>query len=101
MPSSRRPTLAPEARDDLIAILQHSLETWGERQADRDAEQIRRALANVVRFPGIGQTRDEVSPGLLSPPIGQHVAYSRVSDDEVSIRRLFHRRQSIGPDTIP
>src|SRR3712207_2799724 len=62
MPSSRRLTLTPEVRADLTDILQHSLANWGDVQSARYAEQIDRALANLARFPGIGQARCLLPP---------------------------------------
>lgn len=95
MPSSRRLTFTSEAANDLAAIVRQSAETWGRQQADRYRGQVDDALANLVRFPGIGQPRDELSPGLRSHPIGQHVAYYRATDDQLIVRRLVHRRQDI------
>lgn len=95
MPSSRRLTLTPEAEDDLAAIWQYTAETWGEQQADSYVELTRSLLANLARFPGIGRPRDELSPGLRSHPIGQHIAYYRTNDEEVIVRRLFHGRQDV------
>ena len=95
MPSSRRLTFTPEAASDLAAIVRHSAEIWGRQQAERYRAQIFDALTNLVRFPSIGQRRDDLAPGLRSHPIGQHVAYYRVTDDQLIVRRLFHRRQDV------
>ncbi|MGH2534576.1 MAG: type II toxin-antitoxin system RelE/ParE family toxin [Thermomicrobiales bacterium] len=88
-------TLTSEAEDDLAAIWQYTAETWDEQQADTYAEFIRSKLADLARFPRIGRPRDELSPGLRSHPIGQHVAFYRTTNDELIVRRLFHGRQDI------
>lgn len=100
MPSSRRLTLTAEAERDLAAIVQYTAATWGEQQADRYAEQIRDALVHLVLFPSIGRTRDELSPGLRSHRIGRHVAYYRVIDDELIVRRFVHGRRDIDSESV-
>ena len=74
---------------------QYSLETWGRTQRDRYKARIDRALWDLPRFPNLGRARDELLPGLRSHPVGQHVVFYRVTDDEIIISRIIHGRRDI------
>lgn len=93
MPSSRRPRLAAEARDDLRDILQHSLETWGRSQHDAYQAAIRRGLTEIATYPRLGRQRDDLFPGCRSLPIRQHVFYYLVDGDDVYMVRILHERR--------
>src|SRR5262245_9929613 len=93
MPSSRRLVLTAEAEDDLAAIWRYTAATWGEEQAETYTDLVKNKLDNLARFPGIGRRRDDLSPGLRSYPVEQHIAYYVTTDDELIVRRLLHSRQ--------
>jgi toxin ParE1/3/4 len=92
MTSSRSVSLAPLAESDLRFILQHSLETWGERQRDEYAEAMRAAFVGIGTFPGIGRSSEDVAPGCRALPVEQHVIYYRVEEHTVRILRILHAR---------
>lgn len=85
----------PEAELDLADIIQYGRESWGERQANQYADQIWDRLEILAQFPGIGRTRDALSPGLRSHPTGEHLIFYRFTDDELIVRRLLHGRRDI------
>ncbi|MGH2560925.1 MAG: type II toxin-antitoxin system RelE/ParE family toxin [Thermomicrobiales bacterium] len=93
MPSSRRLRLSPEADDDIAAIARYSAETWGSQQMAAYVDRLYATLDELVHFPGIGRVRDEIAPGLRSHPTGQHVAFYRVTDDELIVVRVVHSRR--------
>lgn len=98
MPSSRRLRISPEADDDIAAITRYSAETWGTRQMEAYADRLYATLDELTHFPGMGRARDEVSPGLRSYPIGQHVAFYRATDDELIVVRIVHGRRDIASE---
>jgi toxin ParE1/3/4 len=93
MPSRRRLTVASAADIDLTSISQYAAATWGEEQADRSVQRIVDALAHLVQFPELGRTREDIEPGLRGHPVGQHIVYYSVTDDELIVRRVVHRRR--------
>jgi len=46
---------------------------WGESQAEVYAYRLNTALRELADFPLPGVTRDDLSPGLRSLQVGQHV----------------------------
>jgi len=95
MSSSRRLRLTQEARDDLRHLLRYSLQTWGRPRRDAYRILIDRAFRELANDPELGRSRDEVSLGLRSFPVGQHIVYYRVRDDVLIVSRITHRRQDI------
>ena len=94
--SVRNLTVTVRALQDIEDILLFSEQQWGRDGADRYAENLRAALTSLTRFPGIGRNRDDNAPGLLSYPVGEHVVFYRVTDDDVIVRRLVHSRRDLG-----
>jgi toxin ParE1/3/4 len=92
MTSSRNVSLSPLAERDLLFVLQHSLETWGEQRRDTYAGAMGAAFADIERFPGIGRSRDDVALGCRGLPVQQHVIYYRVEEHTVRVLRILHAR---------
>jgi toxin ParE1/3/4 len=90
--------LAPDAQADLSDILTHSEQQWGKRQRSAYKALIDTALRNLTRFPGLGRSRDDISPGLRSHPVGSHVILYRASESELTVNRIVHSRRDISDD---
>jgi toxin ParE1/3/4 len=84
------------ARKDLRSILRYTLKTWGERQRDSYRQSIRDAALNLTQFPRLGETMEDVLPGIRSRKVGQHVIYYRLDDDTVTIVRILHEKMDAG-----
>lgn len=91
-PSSRRLRLSPETENDLSAILQHSLEMWGQIQQDAGAEACAAAFASLVEFPELGRERSDLFSGLRSYRVRRHMIYSQYGRRELSVARILHGR---------
>jgi toxin ParE1/3/4 len=92
MRSGRRLEIAPEADDDLRAILADSLAVWGEWQPSMYAGRLASAYGDLQAHPHLGRSRDDVSPGVRALPVGQHVIDYRVDEQMVTILRLLQER---------
>jgi toxin ParE1/3/4 len=92
MRSGRRLEIAPEADDDLRAILADSFAVWGERQQTIYAARLASAYGDLLAHPHLGHSRDDVSPKVRALPVGHHVIYYRVDERVVTILRLLHER---------
>ena len=92
--SARGPTvtLKPAARRDFRSILAYTSAQWGVTQRDIYRAAIDRAFETLGANPEIGKARDELSPGLRSYQVEQHVIYYRVSSSGVRIVRILHGR---------
>ena len=86
---------APNARTDLTQLLLQSRRQWGIRQRNAYKLQIDRALGELTEYPFLGRSRDEISLGLRSYPVGSHLIYYQVQDQAVVILRIIHNRRDI------
>jgi toxin ParE1/3/4 len=96
MPSNRKLVLTLEAEHDLADIWQYTAETWGERQAENYAAKMHEGLLKILEFPFIGPLRNDIAYDLRSRLIEHHIAYYRVTDDAVIVRRIAHVRRDPG-----
>ncbi len=84
--------LAPEALDDLEAILLYTLQKWGDDQQDRYADAIEKGLSVLLDHPTIGRNRPEILAGCRSYRIREHIVYYAIEGEEVRIARILHGR---------
>jgi toxin ParE1/3/4 len=94
MKSGRKLEFSPNAEDDLRSILDYSLTTWGRPQRDHYADRIMDALGELLDYPMLGSSRDDVSPELRTLRVAQHVVYYRVRPSAVRIVRILHARMN-------
>jgi toxin ParE1/3/4 len=80
------------AEDDLLAIGEYTLRTWGKTQAFlylRDIEEFCRKLSVN---PELGRSCDHIRPGLRRMEHGKHVVFYRISAGGILISRILHQR---------
>ena len=76
------------AESDLLEIWVH-IALGNPGAADRFIDRIHRKLKLLAKSPGIGQPRDQLSPGLRSFPIGDYlIFYKKIADGIVIVRIL-------------
>src|SRR5215216_7858095 len=93
-----RLVLAPDAKADLAEILLYTQQRWGKQQRAAYKASIDGALREMAEFPGLGRTRDEISSGLRSFPIGSHVIYYRATDEQLIVARIVHSSRDFSDD---
>ncbi len=78
------------ARRDLDSIYDY----WAKRASPDIAGpliySITDVLPRIAESPGIGRTRDEIAPGVLSFPTGQYLVYYRKARGAIQILHVFH-----------
>ena len=82
-----------DARSELADILLYTEVEWGVDQRDRYTALIRKTVTNLAATPNLGRTRDELSPGLRSYPVGSHMLYYWATDDALIVAHIFHVRR--------
>ena len=87
---SRQLILAPGAKRDFRDILMFTERRWGKEQRSRYKAKLDHGLRDLVRFPGRGPSRDDVSPGLRGLPVEAHVIYYRVDEQAINVVRILH-----------
>lgn len=84
--------LTEAAKKDLRKISAYTKKTWGKEQEKAYRETIRTALRIIAKYPEIGQKREELTEGLRSFPVGNHIAYYIEKSDEIMVARILHPR---------
>ena len=88
----RTVTLARKAQADFAGIMAYTGENWGELQRDLYAEKLLAGFDTIARFPEIGKDRSDITPGVFSHHIEQHVVYYRFTATRLRVLRLRHVR---------
>ena len=52
-------------------------------------------LALLADFPGVGQARDDLIPGLRSLPVGSYLIFYRPRDDGIDLVRVVHGSRNL------
>ena len=88
------PKISDQAETDLDDL-------WADIAADSPeaASRTIRAILHGCRmhghFPGMGQGRDELEPGLRSFVVSSHVIFYRALEDNIEILRVLHAPRDI------
>ena len=91
--------LRPRAAADLLAISQYTKAQWGEPQAKRYIEDLRRQIEFAAEFPGIGSEAMGLPPEYRKLRSGSHRVIYRCTDTELVVVRVIHAREDV-PDEI-
>ena len=82
--------LSRGAEDDLEEAWTFTARRWAPEQADNLLDEIEGAFRLLLRFPGLGRLRDELSPGLRSFPVSGFVVFYRGSEGLLDVVRVLH-----------
>lgn len=88
--------LSPEAQRDLREIEAY-LEEHSPGSVDGVLDEIEEKCALLADHPGIGRTRDEIDPGLLSFPAGPYIVFYYRHTDPLGIARILHGSRDLNP----
>ena len=91
-----------KARQDLICIIDYSVLTWGEAQADKYIDGLEKRVLTLAQSPLLGRDCSDLGKGLLAFPYEKHQIYYLVEAHGISIVRVLHRnlagdRQFLNP----
>jgi toxin ParE1/3/4 len=84
--------LSLEASDDLDAILQFTLEQWGELQMEKYASFLQEAMLLLANFPHVGRKKDYLRPNCMCYQVGSHQIYYETTNTLLQIARIVHIR---------
>lgn len=88
-------TLRPKAIEDLEAIWDYTVETWGEEQAERYLHLINRSFHKITDNPGIGRPSDAIRQGYRKYGVGRHLIFYRANDAAIDVVRILHERMDV------
>ena len=92
MPNYR---LTPAAKSDLLEIWNYTVETWGEKQAEKYLLDIETKLEQLAAIPELGRQRSEISPGYYSFSVRKHIIFYLQSGNHIDIISILHGRMDI------
>jgi toxin ParE1/3/4 len=84
----------PEAGSDLDEIWWHIAQN-NPNNADSFLDRIQKQCVVLVDFPHMGTSRDEVTKGLRSPPVGNYLIFYFPLEDGIELVRVFHGSRDI------
>lgn len=87
--------LTPSAKSDLIEIWNYSVDTWGEKKAEKYLQDIEDKVNQLAGNPRLGKHRPEIVPGYYSFPVRKHIIYYLISDSHIYIIGILHGRMDI------
>jgi len=83
--------LRKRAEEDLKAIAEYTIRTWGLEQAERYLLSIRDCCHLLAERPALGRACDSISQGLRRIEHAEHIIFYRVLADGVIVSRVLHR----------
>ena len=86
------------ASRDLESILDYLAEQSSIDAAESFLEKVNQTCQNLVTFPSLGRSRNELFPGIRSLPIDQHLIFYRLQKEEIEILRIVSGYQNL--DTL-
>jgi toxin ParE1/3/4 len=87
--------LTPAAKSDLLEIWNYTVETWGEKQAEKYLLDIEVKLDQLSANPKLGRQRPEISPDYYSFPARKHIIFYLHSGNYIDIIGILHGRMDI------
>jgi len=87
--------LTPSAKSDLIEIWNYTVETWGEKQAEKYLQDIEAKLNQLAANTELGRQRPEIEPGYYSFPALKHTIFYLHSDSHIDIIGILHGKMDI------
>ncbi|MFM8717111.1 MAG: type II toxin-antitoxin system RelE/ParE family toxin [Spartobacteria bacterium] len=81
--------LAPRTKEDILEIWEF-IAAHDEVAADRYIDHLRDRALELIAFPQLGRTRDEIQPGLRSLLARNHLIFYRLQDAEIQVLRILH-----------
>ena len=86
--------VSPRARADLDEIWDYVAED-SPSAADRLLATFEEKLLLLAKQPLLGQSRDELRPGIRSFVVGRYVVYYQLADDRIRVVRVLHGARDV------
>ncbi len=83
--------LSKSATSDLEQILEYTLQNFGEKQAEKYVNQLKKHLAMLSQYPNSTAERDEFLPPVRIFPSGGHLIVYIIKKDHISVVRFLHK----------
>jgi toxin ParE1/3/4 len=90
-------TISEKARDELRQIWRYTTRNWSEEQADLYIGLLRDEIEFLAANPGKGRNFSHRGKNYKYSQVKSHlIFYKELSDSEIEITRILHKRMDIG-----
>lgn len=89
-----RSTISQTASRDLVEILDYFTNINNE-VGERFIQEFEKKCKNIVNFPNIGCSYEEIAPFLRGIPIDGHIIFYKVIDEEITIVRVVSGKRDL------
>ncbi len=86
---------SPKAEADLEDIWLHTLENWGQAQANEYLLSLDRTLELLCTHPLLGASIQHVRPGYRRMPMTSHIIIYRVTAESLEIIRILQKSMDV------
>jgi toxin ParE1/3/4 len=87
--------ISPEAQIDLQDIFDFTVVEWGEVQAEKYLYELYSVFERLVTFPMMGRARPKLVEDLRSFPLGAHIIFYLIWEDQIAIARVLHASRDV------
>ena len=81
----------PKGASDLAEVFDYTVDTWGERQAEKYIGELSQCFQLLADSPRMGRACDLISPGIRRFEQGRHVIFYRPEKGDILIARILHQ----------
>ncbi len=94
-PRDRNIALAELAQQELIDVLQYTLETWGDAQMASHAAKLGDGMLMLQANPYLGNARDDLFEECRIYRVGRHLILYVIGDQEIRGTRILRERMNV------
>lgn len=87
--------IADPANADLETTADYLAANYGLSRSDEFIDGITARMKYIAKFPRIGRSREELSPGLRSLPYKPYLIFYRIQDETIEIVRIASGYQDL------
>ena len=92
--------LRPRAGQDLEGIAEYTKAEWGEAQAKRYIDDLRRQIDFAAEYPGIGSEAFGLPAQYRKVRSGLHRAIYRCTDTQLIVVRVIHASEDVPDEDV-
>ncbi len=92
--------LTPSPKSDIVDIWKYTVETWGEKQAEKYLQDVEDTINHLAENPELGKQRPEIVPGYYSFPVRKHIIFYLIADSHLDIIGILHGKMDIDKNLI-
>ena len=82
------------AENDLVGIVDYSLEKWGAIKANHYVDGLESLTSNLANNPNVGLYQEDILADIMAFPYESHILYYVPDSQGITIIRVLHKRMN-------